>query len=610
MRFTCDKCSAKFTIADEKVRGKIVAVKCSKCGNKITVNGKTLVPVQEEVVEERTRVASLVDVEAALRQSQAAAGPSPSPRAPKAPEPPPPATAPDFEEGWHAIIDRQQLGPLSADELKAHIEKGKLTARTYVWRDGQGDWKRASDVPAFARALAPKPAAPTPAPPPPKPAPAPTTGARKAAPKNGSNGAEAVQVVQPAAVTKPRQVTPEDFDQEDRPTLQRDLDVASFEAMAMQEAGEPAPEQRDLSSTMPRGDQGPLDPELPASEPAAEPPPPEDRQPEPDPAAAPAADQDLNSLLFDDAPEVSQSGPAPLDLANAVARDLDKKAKPGEAVSDPFAKVPDNPNISKPGEIGEATRFFMNKAGVSRRNPPWKIAVFVLLVIGLPIAVLYALSQFKVYEIKVTTAVDESGQEIKTSVFTPEGLSGIRDLLLKKPKPVVKPAPKPKAPPKPTPGAGDVKRPEDEGPLVAKPDIKFDSMTDEEKKRMAEAAKDLGSKTPQVDPKLLEQKLQVDGNAGLDGQVVAEVFGKNVKAFQTCVEAELRRNPAFKGGKVNILFTVGPSGIVTKATLDRPDIDGTELGKCLKERAKRMVFPSFQGEPFDVESPLIMAKGT
>jgi hypothetical protein len=75
------------------------------------------------------------------------------------------------------------------------------------------------------------------------------------------------------------------------------------------------------------------------------------------------------------------------------------------------------------------------------------------------------------------------------------------------------------------------------------------------------------------------------------------------------VDTELHRNPSFKGGKVNISFTIGASGIVTKASLDRPDIDTTDLGTCLKEKAKRMIFPSFQGDSFEVESPLLLAKG-
>ena len=39
MKITCQSCQAKYTIADEKVAGKTVKIKCKKCGATIVVNG-------------------------------------------------------------------------------------------------------------------------------------------------------------------------------------------------------------------------------------------------------------------------------------------------------------------------------------------------------------------------------------------------------------------------------------------------------------------------------------------------------------------------------------------------------------------------------------------
>ena len=39
MKITCQACAAKYTIADEKVLGKIVKIRCKKCGATIVVNG-------------------------------------------------------------------------------------------------------------------------------------------------------------------------------------------------------------------------------------------------------------------------------------------------------------------------------------------------------------------------------------------------------------------------------------------------------------------------------------------------------------------------------------------------------------------------------------------
>ncbi len=39
MKVTCQSCQAKYTIADEKVRGKVAKIRCKKCGTTIIVNG-------------------------------------------------------------------------------------------------------------------------------------------------------------------------------------------------------------------------------------------------------------------------------------------------------------------------------------------------------------------------------------------------------------------------------------------------------------------------------------------------------------------------------------------------------------------------------------------
>src|SRR4051812_38389975 len=39
MKITCQSCQAKYTIADEKVAGKTVKIKCKKCGATIVVHG-------------------------------------------------------------------------------------------------------------------------------------------------------------------------------------------------------------------------------------------------------------------------------------------------------------------------------------------------------------------------------------------------------------------------------------------------------------------------------------------------------------------------------------------------------------------------------------------
>ncbi|HMK73507.1 MAG TPA: AgmX/PglI C-terminal domain-containing protein, partial [Myxococcaceae bacterium] len=96
------------------------------------------------------------------------------------------------------------------------------------------------------------------------------------------------------------------------------------------------------------------------------------------------------------------------------------------------------------------------------------------------------------------------------------------------------------------------------------------------------------------------------GGGGPSNEDVARVVGQSQGAFQACIEQQLRKNPGFKGGKVNIVATVGTSGTVKQAQLDRRDLEGTEVGECLRARARRMVFPPFSGDDVDVEIPLVL----
>jgi predicted Zn finger-like uncharacterized protein len=594
VRFTCDKCSAKYTVADEKVRGKVVAVRCTRCGNKITVSGKALLAVPPE---DETRVAS-IDVEA-LRATIGVFAPGQDAIAsggPPAAAPVPGPISPDegrlapaisIREGWYVIVGGVQQGPVEAGDLQAHIAAGRVGPRTYIWRDGQGDWKRANDVPEFLPLFALAPAvvpATAPAPPP-----------------SPVDASAVAGVDEPAAVPKNGAVSIEEL-------------AAKSEGPASEAKSEPAPdpEQSPTTEAPPAAAQPPVAAEAPIA-PTAE------------SATAPAAAaaevpsdvqlRPLDRLLFEgEVASPPSSAGRPIDPSVVTAGALERKT--AVATDDPFAAVPDSPTLSKPGEIGEQTRFFINQSGVNRRNPPWKIALAVGMIIGLPVAVLYGLSQMKIVQLEITRVDEATGAEVKTSVFSSEGVSGLKDILLgtkKRPEAGKKPTPSGSAVAqgdrKPAPGA----RAEADDPRIQRPKIDFGGpMNDAQREKAAEIYKGggvLNLDGPKVRSDKLQDKPAVDGKAGLEPAVIAETIGKNSKAFQTCVETELRRNPGFKGGKVLITANLKPSGIVIGSSINKPEIDGSTVGACLKEKARRMVFPAFEGDPFDVEIPLVLTAG-
>jgi predicted Zn finger-like uncharacterized protein len=111
MRIECDKCAAKYSIADEKVRGKTFKIRCKKCSNVIIV---------------RDKAAGADD--AAPSESAAA----------------------DEPAGWHLAIDGETVGPLSEDEVRRRYDAGQIDKTTSTWQEGFEDWIELGQIEAFA----------------------------------------------------------------------------------------------------------------------------------------------------------------------------------------------------------------------------------------------------------------------------------------------------------------------------------------------------------------------------------------------------------------------------------------------------------------------------
>lgn len=109
MKIVCDSCGAKYSIADEKVAGKIFRIRCKKCSSVLEVRG-----------------------------DQTGAHPFEEPGRSQAPAP---------DGGWYVVIDGEQTGPLPPIELSQLFAKGSVGLDSYVWKEGFDDWKTAAEVP-------------------------------------------------------------------------------------------------------------------------------------------------------------------------------------------------------------------------------------------------------------------------------------------------------------------------------------------------------------------------------------------------------------------------------------------------------------------------------
>lgn len=77
-----------------------------------------------------------------------------------APPPPPPVVQ------FFAVVNGQQQGPFSTEQLAQYAQQKVLTPDTLVWKQGMANWLAAKTVPELANLFAP-PAPPVPPPPPP-----------------------------------------------------------------------------------------------------------------------------------------------------------------------------------------------------------------------------------------------------------------------------------------------------------------------------------------------------------------------------------------------------------------------------------------------------------
>ncbi len=123
MKISCQSCGAKYNIADEKVRGKIVKIACKKCGARIEIDGREAAEQVQD--QDETRV---------YDQAQAPAGAG--------------------AETWTVSVDDNDQRESTSGQIAELLQQGVINADTFVWRDGMGDWQAVRDVSALQSVVA------------------------------------------------------------------------------------------------------------------------------------------------------------------------------------------------------------------------------------------------------------------------------------------------------------------------------------------------------------------------------------------------------------------------------------------------------------------------
>ena len=488
MNVTCDKCGKRYVISDDKVVGKAsVKIRCKQCQNLISV-------------------AVTAPVAAPPQVPASTGGVVPAHRSPWEEESTRAMPPLDVTAQWFAMLGGKQQGPFDLVELQRRVAAGEVTLRTYLWKAGMGDWKRASDVPEVSPVFA---------------------------------GPTAPALPPPRVPTRPV------------PAVQRDVAVANEV---------PSPE-----LTWPTAQSGS------------------------GAVVAQRNNEPLNDLFGDlsgltDVPRAGQHDEPSGDLAQLQAAD---------APVDPFAALSNDDGKEAPPP-GEATRFFIAQAGVNKRNPPWKIALFVMAFVVAPLVLIYVLNTFEIVTLPTVTRTNENGEEVQESFFSAGGAAGLKDLLTgdakkrrvdaeKQRKEREALALSAKAKTNPKPGAG-------EEPLVVKPKVQDPNLA------AFYEQDDRRTRVPKIRGGGQENPGSSVNTAGLSAEVVGKVVADKSKAFQTCIDAALRRNPNLSVGNVTVILNVGPSGVVKSAAVEPRKHESTDWGQCMMSTGKRIVFPGSDAE--------------
>jgi len=104
MKVSCQACGAKYTIADDKVRGRKVKIRCKSCGAPIVVDAQSEAPPPAE--------------------AQPSAGAAAAPKS----------------DTWSVNLSDTDQRNMSTEEIVAGWKSGVVTSDAFVWKDGMADW--------------------------------------------------------------------------------------------------------------------------------------------------------------------------------------------------------------------------------------------------------------------------------------------------------------------------------------------------------------------------------------------------------------------------------------------------------------------------------------
>lgn len=580
MKFLCGSCRTKYQISGEKVRGKILTIRCKKCGAKILVReslgreaggGTAVAPVAEdEQVEERTIAANARSGGSAALASayDVVMGSTETEDMPTSIAPVP-ANLEKAGVEWYVAVDGVQQGPFAFAELVRRVGSKEVQGRHYVWHDGMDNWQRARDVADLA------PHFPTKKKPPPPP---PVSGGAEAP----GPGAEVV-----------------DFASK-RAERQKNLGASMVEPIAASETDATA---LDSAKAV-----APAVPDGPSAERAEQ------------------LDKVLNEALGIQnegktaraEPNKAQAGP----LMSAAGLPAQAKAAPPSIDDllafdhhgdDIFANVP---RAADEAVQKESTRFFVAAAGVNRQRSRNKMGLLAGGAGALAVIAFFSAWASGIIAISLPGIgnpfhnAHAKAEEEDLSDYGPEDPSQFKGLDGEKER-AARAAAKRRAAARKAAGGGATEYVTDNtGNGSSGP------RGDNGPASVAIGSELSGgggpaSLVPEADltKKGDVQLPTIETGGSLSEAQIADVINSRKKSVMICYDQSLRGARDDLRGKLEIAVTIDPSGTVSKASVETSQFRGSKLGECIATKIKDWRFPAFQGAPQKVVVPFVLEKG-
>jgi predicted Zn finger-like uncharacterized protein len=603
MRFVCDRCKSKYSISDEKVRGKILKIRCKRCGNVVEVRdpasraptaaasappqtpipigaqsyhfalgsqesgdlaagidapptrsnplGDDLPSVEDSYpgheLEERTQISGpgLLDE---LRRT--AAGLSAQP-----------GFEPALSE-WYVSVGDQPTGPVTREQIRGYVTAGKVTSESLCWREGYGDWIPLARCPELADLLRSGSRSMRPVAPPPVPSPRRDTSSSRRLPQASSPAARSP--LSGRGLPAPSPAPP--------PPGLRGQQVGRLGAPSQPLPGQSAAPS--VSAAM-----------------------------APSPDVAPPTDPEVPLFVPDEGPSVdlepsgSFGPPTDLTAAPQMAGESSSQGLFGAAGEDSALLTP----------VPLSPSEFPEKRG--QRSLVWVVAGIGAVTLGVVGALLFLQSGNNQSQAATSEAAAAPAQEpAKAGV-----VGGASDRL-------EFPAANAEQD-----GEGTVE--EEEGTEAvtqggskrrakrsrrtkATKEPTQQNLSAEDQRQLALAKSMSESLAPAATPrKGRGSSSAARGGRPLSGEQIRSTIGRNRASIQRCYEREMRRTSRSGDLRVVIRLTVQPSGIVSSARVSPSQVRGSSLGTCIMGAARRWRFPSATASS-TVEAPFVLTSGS